>query len=337
MKCSLIITLSFLFLASCGKNTDYVHHDNPPPIRVSRASYPVLRVDNKVDVVWIIDNSGSMGPIQQNIVTNSKLFMQDFIKDKFIDWRMGILSTDTGDEFRFGLNPIFDKNYVDPDPGQDLVSVFSSAVNKLGTRGSASEYVFYNLHRALTETNMNIFFRSDAHLAVIMVTDEPEQSERFGSQFKPAPFLKFVKSNMISSKILRFYGALKLNGLKDCRGAYGNYKGSPFEKIIDDSGGMVLSACDTQFGKGLAEIGKDIVSFAKSPYIALSERPDTKTLVVSFDGKVIKGGPRHMGGHWYYDEYFNKIYFYNLDFMPEGTDADIEVSFDIYDGRDRGE
>ena len=336
MKRLTLLTFSFFLAISCGKNTDYVHHDNPPPIRVSRKSYPVLRVDNKVDVLWIIDNSGSMGGIQKNIVDNSKLFMQDFIKDKFIDWRMSVLSTDKKDSFYLGLNPLFDRHYVDPDPSQDLVSVFSSAVKRLGVGGDWSEYVFYNTHRALNETSMKDFFRSDAHLAVIMVTDEAEQSQRFGAQFKPVQFLKDIKKNMVSSKILRFYGAFNFKDLKGCSRYQPLYAGSPFEKVITDTGGIVLSACDKKFGVGLAEVGKDIVSFAKSPYIALNERPDTKTLVVSFDGKVIKGGPRHLGGHWYYDEYFNKIYFYNLDFMPEGTDADIEVSFDIYDGRDRG-
>lgn len=334
--------LSLFFIVtilSCGKNTDYVYHDNPPKVRVSNKSYSVISLAPKqVDVLWVIDNSGSMSGIQRNIVKNSRTFMEEFIKDKFVDWRMAVMSTDKSDDFYLGLNPIFDKNFAAGDPNQEdlIVQELQDAVDRLGTGGDIEELVFYNIHRALTRSSYNKFFRSNAHLAVIMVTDEPEQSEdNYGSQFQAIPFLNFVKTNMAPGRLLRFYGAFDFKDLSNCSGYSWTYKDSPFEEIISATGGIHMSACETDFGLGLAEIGRDIVSLTENPYIVLNERPDTKTLKVSFKGKEIKGGPRHEGGNWYYDEYFNKIYFYDLKFIPQGETGDIDVFFEIYDNVDR--
>lgn len=326
MKKILTFSLLTIMFFSCGKKEDYVYFDNPPPIRVSKKAYPVISLAEKsVDVLWVIDNSGSMAGIQNNIKVNSKLFMQDFIKDKFLNWKMGLISTDLSEDPYVGFRTPLDLTTKDP------VTVFSNAVASLGTNGAYDEYVFRNIERMFFDPTWNLFFRADAHLAIIMVTDEEEQSKM------PAQdLINFVRANMKTDKILRFYGAFDFGDLPGCSSGWIKYKGSPFEDAINKTGGMVLSACDKQFGKGMAAIGKDIVNFAQTPFIVLNERPVIESIVVSYKGLSIKGGPRHEGGHWYYDEYFNKIYFYGLDFIPEGEEANIDVQFDIFDGRDRG-
>jgi len=334
MKLLVNLLMAVFFLTACGKNTDYVYHDNPPPIRISKKSYPVVELnDNKVDVLWVVDNSGSMMDIQQDIVTNADLFMSKFIQEKYLNWKMGLMSTDKGEDPYLGFSTEFSRDFPTPNP----VTTFGSAVNRLGTNGSASEYLFYNVHRAMFNANLNTFFRPKAHLAVILVTDEEEQSEDdFGSQYSALSLLSYLRANMATDSILRFYGAFNYKDLQDCSQWQPEYAGSPLETIITATGGMVKSACDPSFGIGLAAIGKDIVNFSQSPFITLNERPVTSTLVVSYKGKVFQGGPEHEGGHWYYNEYFNKIFFYNLDFIPSGDPADMEVTFDIYDGIPRG-
>ena len=48
---------------------------------------------NKVDVLWVIDNSGSMEQEQQALILSFESFIQYFI-DSDLDWHIGVTSTD---------------------------------------------------------------------------------------------------------------------------------------------------------------------------------------------------------------------------------------------------
>src|SRR5690606_21483555 len=49
--------------------------------------------DAAVDILWVIDNSGSMGNEQADLADNFNLFIQDFIT-RGIDFKMAITTTD---------------------------------------------------------------------------------------------------------------------------------------------------------------------------------------------------------------------------------------------------
>jgi hypothetical protein len=334
------ILVSFLLatqlFGSCKKDDQFVHHDDPPRQERSNRTYPILQLanDKKIDILWIIDNSGSMGNIQADIVRNSALFMESFKDHKFLEWKMGLMSTDKNQAPFLGFNVNAPFNHLSASP----VNTFERAVDSLKTNGSASEYVFHNVYRAMVgQQNLNHFFREGAHLAVIMVTDEEEQSDGINrTRYEPLALLNALRGLKASDRIVRFYGAFNFKDLQDCRGSFAEYADSPFEKIINESGGLVTSACVSDFGTGLAEIGNDIVSLLKTPSILLKERPIIESISVLFNGLKLKGGPESAGGQWYYSKYYNSINFYNLDFAGgDLQEADITIDFDIDDGVDR--
>lgn len=331
MKYLILYLVVLVSTVSCGKKSDYVYLDNPRAVKTFNQKFNVSFGSNQVDILWVVDNSGSMSDIQKNIMKNAQKFMEEFVLDKKINWRMGVLSTDRDDEFYLGINPTFDRSFGVNDPNQTnlWIETFTQAIGNLGTWGDASEFVFYNIRRAMLDADMGTFFRKGAHLAIIMVTDEKEQSQGFGALYQPRNFLNFLKGRISPERILRFYGAFGLGDLDGCR-AFDDYKGSSYEEVINITGGFYLSACQ-DFGPGLANIGNNIASFVETPYIVLNQRPDTRTLKVSFRGVEIPGGPKYSGGKWYYDEYFNKIYFYDLDFIPADAEGDIDVFYEIYD------
>ena len=39
------------------------------------------KVNNKIDILWVVDNSGSMDPLQQNLVVNFSDFIGKFLFD----------------------------------------------------------------------------------------------------------------------------------------------------------------------------------------------------------------------------------------------------------------
>ena len=195
----LLLVLVFSIFTGCDKSEEYVFHDEPPRQQRSDESRDIRNIfqDAKIDILFVIDNSGSMGMIQKNIVKNSAVFMDNFLKNNYMKWRVGIMSTDKSDSPYLGFDTLFD-NELAKQPGtnnSDIVDLFRRSVDNLGTNGDPSEYVFYNSLRGMISPHLKKFFRRDAHLAIIMVTDEPEQSvKKFGAQF-------YYKKVTLNSKI----------------------------------------------------------------------------------------------------------------------------------------
>ena len=341
----ILLSLLTLSIFSCEEG-EYVYLDSPPLQGQFSETFNILSLvkDKKIDILWVIDNSGSMSSIQSNIVKNTALFMQAFQANTHIEWKMGLISTDKNDGPYLGFNQAIPFDYTSPDP----VSTFQSAVSSLGTMGAGSEYTFYNIDRMITtplssgQEDFTHFFRSDAHLVVIMVSDEKEQSYNLDStKYLAANFYNHLRGLKDQEKVLRFYGAFDFSDMQGCSGTgWGTdkYIGSAFEEIIDQSAGFAISACTRSFGTELAKVGDDIVSLLKTPSIPLNARPKVETLEIIFKGERLKGGPRTTGGIWNYDREFSTINFYNLDFAGgDLKEADIEVRFEIDDGVDREE
>jgi len=70
------------------------------PERLVAALPPDSRVDtytqqsaSEIDVLWVVDNSGSMVPRQQNLAKNFQSFISEFTANS-VDFRIGITTTD---------------------------------------------------------------------------------------------------------------------------------------------------------------------------------------------------------------------------------------------------
>lgn len=337
--------VGLLILTSCfNKETAYLNHIVNPILQQDKRFYPLslLQVNNRIDVVLVVDNSGSMRPIQDSVINNAKLFFEQFAKEAYVDWKIGIVSTDKTEEPYLGFKKTFDSSLVDEDDATSFDKVvvqFQNAMSNLGINGAGYEYTFYNLKRMLDQfggSTNNSFQRGDSHLVVIMISDEEEQSKTFGDSYEAINFLNTMRGYVSSSKKLRFYGAIKHKQLKDCT----NYdrdpwKGSEFEKIITASEGFVVSACVPKFGNELARIGKDIASLVGLPSLLLRRRPKVETLVVYYEDTLLIPGPEEDGGQWFYEEVSNTINFYNLDFVKDLKRDQFRIEFEVDDGVNR--
>lgn len=302
-------------------------------------------VDKQIDVVLVVDNSGSMGPIQKSVVDNAELFFSKFAKDNTIDWKLGIVSTDQGEDPYLGFEESFDAGLVDPTiPGsfENAVGIFQNAMGKLGVGGDYLEYTFFNLKRHVDNysghsTSRPSFLRQNAHLVVIMISDEEEQSaEEFGKAFEAENFFDKMRTYVASDRVLRFYGAIKHPDLRSCPSGFGDpWQGSEFERIINLSSGFVISACIQNFGDELARIGEDIANLIEPPRLLLKRRPKVETLKVFYEEEEIPAGAEEEGGLWYYEEITNTINFYNINFVKDPENDRFRVDFDVDDGINR--
>jgi hypothetical protein len=346
----LFVSITLIGLTGCNSDEPtFLNYVTPEPIPIQEVDnrvYPLslLQLDKGIDVLLVIDNSGSMGPIQDNVIKNAKLFFEQFAKQAYVNWKIGIISTDENQDPFLGFATSFDSSMVKPnDPASfnRVVQQFQDAVGRLGTSGSASEYTFYNIKRAVDRYNGSFgesFLRANAHFVTIMISDEEEQSDRFGAnQYDPLAFFNTMGQYISSNKILRFYGAIKHKELPGCTsgGGFEPWIGSAFERIIKVSDGFVISACKDNFGNDLARIGEDIVSLVGLPILLLRRRPRVETIKVFYEDKLLPPGREEDGGLWFYEEETNTINFYGMDFVQDLENDRFYIEFDIDDGINR--
>ncbi|NUM59237.1 MAG: hypothetical protein HUU56_11425 [Bdellovibrionaceae bacterium] len=155
----------------------------------------------KIDILWVIDNSGSMQTSQENLITNFNSFIQKF-KSLNYDFHMAVTTTDayldtvdTGGSFRSYYCRAFSNkcSVLRDGPGRDMTSSLHSGFNVLdkntsdltaafnlnaaqGTAGYGDERAFLSLKTTLSNTTNSSFLRPDAFLAVIIVSDEDDFS-----------------------------------------------------------------------------------------------------------------------------------------------------------------
>ena len=131
------------------KSSRYCAEDNP---------------NNKLDLLFIIDNSGSMGDDQRQLRDNIPRFLDNLFRGLEVDYRIGAASSDTGRlNFRKWENL----------PKHDLKRELRAHILNMGTRGSAKEYFLKNIQ---TIKERYRFFRHNSYKAFFILTDEDEAS-----------------------------------------------------------------------------------------------------------------------------------------------------------------
>ncbi len=133
-----------------------------------------------VDILFVIDNSGSMDTHQANLANNINQFISVFIQNSILDYNISVISTDNDNT----SSPCCGRFYGSPDkivtkktPNRELIL---DRLLRIGTRGSGSEVPFDTTVAATTPqllATWNVdFLRDDASLIVIFITDADDQS-----------------------------------------------------------------------------------------------------------------------------------------------------------------
>ena len=207
--------LPFL-LWSC--NSYPLQKPEPMPVGES-AQYREVNPINKVDIVFVIDNSGSMREEQQNLRDNFAMFMQQ-LNVPGADLHIGVVSSDLGAgagnpqtacsgpggdngvfcRTRGGVAGPVDRcttcmvdvtggrflRTVNPNFTGSIVQRFGCMAN-FGTNGCGFEHSIGALQKALTSPENGAFVRDDAYLAFIIITDEDDCTAPADSQMFSSP------------------------------------------------------------------------------------------------------------------------------------------------------
>ena len=195
------LVLAALLAMGCGRTAplfDYQDFEDAFP----QLDDPIVDGCNKVDYLFVIDNSASMAPYQERLVENFGTFVEGVQRsqDSLDSVHVGVLTTDAYIGNASECNSLGDlvtrtggynssASECGPfDAGQrymteedDLAAAFEGTA-KVGTEGSDSEQPLAVIDHALREHKLaeggcnEGFLRDDALLVLVVVTDEDDPS-----------------------------------------------------------------------------------------------------------------------------------------------------------------
>ena len=256
-----------------------------------------------VDIVWIIDNSGSMWPYQNLLGNNMDIFMQMFMAYS-PDFQMAFITTDS---------PFFVNGHVidsrrSADPLGEAVHIISS----IGHMGSGWEQGLNMFMQCIDGGECTSIMRPDATLVGIFMSDEQNwgvitETEVISAvdRIKPGMFVPYAIIGDMPSGCFTH----PLNA----QPGYGYYD------LVQHYNSHWWSICDNDWGTQLEEMAQNISIQTAFPLD--SEDPHIDTIRVSVNGQMIGSG-------WEYNEDHNAVIF-DLEDAPEPGDT-IEIGYSTW-------
>jgi hypothetical protein len=299
------------------------------PPRVDATQIDLLRqADGVVDILWVIDDSGSMVNERRRLVNNFNRFVQELVSLR-VDFQMGVISIVSNDGGRLrGMTPIITNQTPDPR------AVFETNTTFPATR-SRWEQGLRMAQFALTPPNTNSgqpnagFVRPNAALAVIVVTNEDDSSfgptEYYGRTFRGIKGKG--NENLVSFSII---GGPVPNGCIPPGEAnlYGSLAEPSFRytEVATRTGGIVGSICDASFEQTLLRIAQALNTLKRVfPLTLVPIVPSIRVTVV--DGAVASPIPQNDVTGWQYRTDTNSIVFLGTYVPPPGSTVRIEYAF----------
>jgi hypothetical protein len=236
----------------------------------------------KVDILVVVDNSISMEAEQKKM---GKRF-GDFVSELGnVDWRLAFTTTDARYEFnnpRFGgrllnltgaNNKLSSARILTPDT-PSLQQVFRNTIDRSSDIdfsqcnrftgdlpcGDGNEQPLLAMIQSMSMANdqNSDFYRDDAALAVIVLSDEDEMSNGSTNATKPMQVLESVKSFFGSSKKFIVNGIIIQPGDNACYqennpdGVFGTH----VESLAGLTGGITRSICDEDYRPSMKAISQ---------------------------------------------------------------------------------
>ena len=249
------------------------------------------------DILFVIDNSGSMGSNQTNIKNNFDTFMNAFTTAG-VSYHIALITTDSPDF----VGSIITNSTVDP------VTEFNNQIDSIGTSGSAHEKGLWYAYESTTAGgdaspgSSTGFFRPDARLVIVYVSDEPDFSDHpYGgggsSTMTPLDYSASLLSLKSSTSLVAAH-AIAGDYPSGCTSNGGAQFGEGYYEVVSDLGGTFMSICASDWSVTMDTLARESMALSE---FALSEEPIEDSIQVYVDGVV--------SSHWAYVSSTNSIIF----------------------------
>lgn len=278
--------------------------------------------NNKVDIIWIVDNSSSMQQHQARLSQQIPALVNS-LQNLKMDYRMVAISTSMGSDGSGG-HFLGSPTVLTPST-PNLQGLLSSRI-LLGEGGSDRERGLLSLETVLSPGYLagegSGFLRDDALLAVIALSDEDDKSDRTAAslaalldQFKPEVH------NGRKSWIFNFIGVL--DSSSQCR-TFNDYSepGLKMIQLATRSGGMTESICSSSLSNAVNNIKARIVQIITDFYLA--DEPLEATIRVAVNGQLVEKS--NTNGWSYFQDGTKYVVRFNGASVPP-ADADIRINY----------
>ena len=261
----------------------------------------VQQPNSKLDIVWVVDNSGSMSLYQSKLGINMVLFMNLLLSFN-PDYQMGFITTD--DDSWLGGQTI---NSATPYPTNMAVSIINSA----GLNGSGQEAGLQQLKSCFEGGACASWSRPDAELVAIFVSDEFDQSPHLYTTYKN--FFDSIRPNSFTP--FAIIGDVP----SGCGGpAFPADAGWGYWDLVNAYSSKWWSICDYDWGAQMQEIATSAI--LETTFFLAQPDPMEETIEVFVNGQPVNDG-------WYYDDQTNSGVFDYEDVPQSGDLIQIMYSY----------
>lgn len=346
----LAVVLASLAAVACGQSgTTY-------SMMTQANSFKQANVTNsQIDMLWVVDNSGSMDPLQQNMTTNFNSFMDQFVS-KGYDFHLAVTSTDTYLALsQFNNTPSYARfsDGVTTHTGVfDILPTTPNVVNTfvtnatLGSNGSGDERAFSSFKAALNSNLNTGFLRPSSFFAVVILSDEDDFSDPSRPEYSwtyrggipdhdynnpgletVASYESYLDTLTGTTGASRRYTVNAITVLDStCQQQHVSESpstiiGQRYIQMANDTNGVLGSVCDASYATSLEAIQTRILELGTQFY--LNNQPVVSSITVDVNGVQVPNDPND---GWTYNSAANSIMFHGAAVPPAGST--ISVNFD---------
>lgn len=332
LKRCLSLLVSFAFLGACSPEVGK-QYIKPDDIKDIKQDKPIGKyAPPKVDILFVIDDSGSMGSYQAALTKNLPIFLNEFTTKTDINYNIAVINSTCSSRCGnfVGTTKVVNRSTVD---GLNILK--RNVV--VGTGGDTEEKFFDPLVAAFTEPTLSTvnkdFLRKRVPLAVIFLTDAQDQSRQNDAK-RTLDFLVKVKDNKPEN--LLGYGVYIPQWFMNmgCDTDDGNTPGTKISEFL----GMVSNANPAgnaksnsfflcgNFETKLIAIGQDIANRVGRTFL-LNDLPAKGTIEVFYGDAPV---PQNESYGWVFDIGRNAVII-GPDFKwdPPGSNRQITVRYEI--------
>jgi hypothetical protein len=293
---------------------------NPPDLSVPKQEDSITQVTvPAVDVLFVVDNSGSMAEEQRSLRENFALFMQYF-SGSGLDYHVGVTSTDCDSPRNKGMlieDDTTGTKFIDDSfSAADATRSFQQRAN-LGTNGSSDERGKDAAWAALVTNSSSTssgFIREDADLSIIVISDERDWS-------------RDVTVNEFSN----WMTALKPHGHSYFSSVVGlgnscinAERGTGYLEVTANVGGIEWDICSTDYASLLDQLGLQAAGLKNEFFLSLVPVEDSiEVSVTETDGTETVYSA---GTDWEYSQSRNSIAF--NEYIPSPL-AVVHITYDV--------
>lgn len=340
LKLTLAVLLGLGLFAACGEK---------------QSSFSILQDSNifyqnggnlnsKIDILWVIDNSGSMDTSQQNVANNFNSFINGFVT-KNLDFKLAVIDTGawqtqfTGNKsqsrFRDGVGNNHSGVFVITPSTPNIIQTFMTNV-LLGTNGTGDERMHSSFIQGLTNSLNAGFMRPDSHLAIINLTDEDDFSHDTGTATRNyndpslipiSNYVSWLDNFTGTSGATRRYSVSTVS-IQDQACVTQLNQGSSTGRIVsqrvnalvDATNGVKISLCGN-FATGLGAIANNIIEL--STQFFMDREPIPESIEVYVNDVLV---PQDIANGWTYNPAAFSVVFHGSAIPTQGSK--IYVKFD---------